>query len=312
MANSIRIGAVLSTGGVRGVFAHTGFLQVLASLEVELAAIGGCSAGSFVGGIYASGTPLQQWVETLHGMRPEDFWQPGSWGDAIWGLLATRGHGFVGLSETAAAMSFCRRQLAVERFEQCRIPFHALATSLTTGRKAFFSSGELAPRITASSSIPLLYRPVEIEGEFYCDGGVIDLGPNDSICCQHQLDVLLVHHVAARNRGFPAAQGTGSSSWPVVEILETLLFRTRPWYLADEPITFRNCPCGCRALIVVLEPELPELPWPQTEHGVAIQALAMEQASELLSPYITALLEDPGSLQHLVLPLGVRRMDSHR
>lgn len=311
MTNLTRIGAVLSTGGVRGVFAHTGFLQVLESMEIELAAIAGCSAGSFVGGIYASGTPLQHWVETLRDMKPENFWQPGSWGDAIWNLLATRGHAFVGLSETAAALSFCREQLAVERFEQCRIPFHALATSLTTGQKRFFSRGELAPRITASSSIPLLYRPVEIEGEFYCDGGVIDLGPNDSICCRHDLDVLLVHHVAARNHGFPAVEKTGPNSWPVVEILETLLFRTRPWYLADEPIAFRNCPCGCRALIVVLEPELPELPWPQTEHGTDIQSLARARANELLSPYITALRENPGSLRPLVLPLGEGSRHSH-
>lgn len=302
----------MSAGGVRGVYAHTGFLQAIESLDVPIAAVAGCSAGSIVGGIYASGTPLHQWVDSLSHLKAENFWQPGSWGKTIWQILANRGQNFTGISATAAAMDFCRSQLAVERFDQCQIPFHALATSLTDGGKIFFSEGELAPRITASSSIPLLYRPVQIDGKFYCDGGVIDLAPTDAICCKHNLDVLLVHHVATRKRGFRGVKKTGPNSWPMVEILDTLLFRTRPWYLSDHAITFRNCPCGCRALIVVLEPNLLELPWPQTELGQTVQHQAMSQAKTLLDPYIEALCNNPESLRHLVLPSKSTAMKGSR
>lgn len=308
MSGSIRIGAVLSAGGVRGVYAHTGFLQALESLEVPIAAVAGCSAGSFVGGIYASGTPLSQWVEALNQMKREDFWQPGSWGRSIWEMFVYQGHSFTGVSATDAAMAFCRSQLTVERFDQCRVPFHALATSLTSGGKVFFSDGDLAPRIVASSSIPLLYQPVEIDGEFYCDGGVINLAPTEAICCIHDLDVLLVHHVATRTKGFRGVKETDPDSWPMVEILDTLLFRTRPWYLSDHPITFRNCPCGCRVLIVALGPELPELPWPQTEQGFAVQSQAMNQVKILLEPHIEALCNNPESLQKLVLPVEQKPM----
>lgn len=308
MTKSIRIGAVLSAGGVRGVYAHTGFLQAMESLDVPIAAIAGCSAGSIVGGIYASGTPLHQWIEAMNDLKRENFWQPGSWKRATWELLASRGHQFTGVSATDTAMAFCRSQLAVERFDQCRIPFHALATSLTNGGKVFFSDGELAPRIAASASIPLLYQPVEIDSEFYCDGGVIDLAPTDAICCIHDLDVLFVHHVATRKRGFRGVNKTDPNSWPMVEILDTLLFRTRPWYLSDKTITFRSCPCGCRALIVVLEPELPELPWPQTEQGQDVQYQAMNQVKTLLEPYIETLRNNPESLQKLVLPMEQKSM----
>lgn len=302
MPATIRIGAVLSAGGVRGVYAHTGFLQALESLDVPIAAVAGCSAGSLVGGIFASGTPLPQWVETLQRMKREHFWQPGSWGRSLKEILVHHGHGFTGVSATDAAMSFCRSQLAVERFDQCQIPFHALATSLSDGGKVFFSEGELAPCIVASAAIPLLYQPVEIEGEFYCDGGVIDLAPTDAICCKHDLDVLFVHHVAARTRGFRGIGETDPDSWPMLEILDTLLFRSRPWYLSNQPITFRDCPCGCRALIVVLEPELPELPWPQTGPGPDVQSRAMSHVKALLSPHIETMLKHPESLQHLVSP----------
>jgi len=309
MTESIRIGIVLSAGGVRGVYAHTGFLQALESLDVPIAAVAGCSAGSLVGGIYASGTPLSQWVEALNQMKRGNFWQPGSWRRATWELLACRGQNFTGVSATDAAMAFCRSQLAVERFDQCRVPFHVLATSLSNGGKVFFSEGELAPRIAASSSIPLLYRPVKIDGEFYCDGGVIDLAPTDAICCRHDLDVLLVHHVATRKRGFHGVRETGPNSWPMVEILDTLLFRTRPWYLSNSAITFRSCPCGCRVLVVVLEPELPELPCPQTELGPTVQHQAMSQVKRLLLPHIEDLRNNPESLRHLVLPVEPESME---
>lgn len=312
LSHAARIGVVLSAGGVRGVFAHTGFLQALEAAEIPVSALAGCSAGAIVGGVFASGTPLQQWVDALHRLKQDDFWQPGSWGRAIWELLSHRGRDFTGISATDSAVAFCRSQLTVERFDQCRIPFHVLATSLGNGKKILFSEGELAPRMVASSSIPLLYRPVEIDGGFYCDGGIIDLAPTDAICCRHNLDVLLVHHVATRTTGFHGVGNTGTDSWPMVEILDTLLFRARPWYLSDMAITFRSCPCDCGALIVVIEPELPELPWPKTDLGPEIQQQAKTQARSLLSPYLQTLLHHPENLRHLISPSEPGTMEQGR
>jgi len=302
MTAPIRIGVVLSAGGVRGVFAHTGFLQAVEALLIPISAIAGCSAGAIVGGVYASGTPLSRWVAAIEHLEQASFWQPGLWKRTLWELLISRGRQFTGISGTDVAIASCRSFLAVDRFEQCRVPFHALATGLSSGGKVLFSEGELAPRIIASAAIPLLYQPVEIDGEFYCDGGVIDLAPTNAICCKHDLDVLIVHHVAARTRGFHGAGSTASDSWPMVEIMDTLLFRSRPWYLSDEALTFRRCPCGCKALIVVLEPDLPELPWLQTELGPIVQSNAMQQAVKLLKPYIDKLTGNPSSLRHKAIP----------
>ena len=68
-----RIGVVLSSGGVRGVYAHTGFMQAIQSLGIPITASAGCSAGALVGGFIASGTPLADWVETLAGMSSHSF-----------------------------------------------------------------------------------------------------------------------------------------------------------------------------------------------------------------------------------------------
>jgi len=287
---SARIGVVLSSGGVRGVYAHTGFLLALARLGIPNAASAGCSAGAVVGGIAASGADLNAWSDALAHIDRRRFWTPDPWPVLLWRLVARKGRGYTGLSGTEAAMDFCRRQLAVQSFEECRYPFHALAVSLRQGRKAMFSQGELAPRMVASAALPILYRPVEIDGDWYCDGALVDLAPMDAICCRHGLDALLIHHVAVRHAD---VADIVQREWSMLGILERLLFRHRPWYLSEERLTFHRCPCRCGAAVVVIEPRLPELSWPVTAGGSEVQAAAETQAIELLRPHLELLLSDP-------------------
>src|SRR3569833_320167 len=195
------IGAVLSSGGGRGVYAHTGFLLALNELGIDLDVMAGCSAGALVGGIAASGTDLHHWSDAISKLATREYWSPDPWYRMAWQMTVRKGRGYTGLSDTAAAIDFVRRNLAVQTFAECPIPLYVLATNLTCGTKTLFSSGELAPRIMASAAMPVLYRPVEIDGELYCDGAVIEFAPTEAICCRHQLDVLLIHHTAAQHAG---------------------------------------------------------------------------------------------------------------
>jgi len=292
----VRFGLVLSAGGVRGIYAHSGFLKALEDLHLDVSAISGCSAGAIVGGIYASGTPLTKWLKALKNMDKVDFWQPGSWGKSVWQLIRYRGRTFTGIATTDAPMNFCRKNITADTFEACPIPFYSTATSLSTGEKAMFDQGDLALGIAASATIPVLYQPIEIEGEFYCDGGVVDLGPTEGICCKHNLDVVIIHHVASHIKGYHGLPKADDDSWPILEIIDTLMFRNRPWYLTGQPISFHHCPCGCKAIIVVLEPELPDLPWPKTEKGAEVQGAALQQTTQMLAPLLNTLMQNPTSL----------------
>jgi len=288
-----RIGIVLSSGGVRGVYAHTGFMQAIQDLEIPVFASTGCSAGALVGGFIASGTPLEEWVDTLAGITSHTFWIPDSWPRFLWKMTARRGRGYTGLSDTSAALKFTRNNLVASTFEECLYPFHVLAVNLGTGNKAVFSTGELASRMTASAAMPILYDPVRIDDEYYCDGAVIDFAPTDAICCHHQLDVVIVHHVSQHFGIHQRIDAALQDSWAMLEIFNRLVFRERPWYLSDEPITLHSCPCGCGATVIVIEPELPGMPWPVIEGGDAVRHSAREQTEALLKPYVHALLNDP-------------------
>jgi len=82
----------------------------------------------------------------------------------------------------------------------------------------------------------------------------------------------------------------------MIEILYLLLYRQRPWYLSDQALTFHQCPGGCGAPVIVIEPDLPELHWPLNTGGPEIQAAAMTQTIRLLQPYVERLRSDPHQL----------------
>ena len=285
-----RIGVVLSSGGGRGVYAHTGFLLALERMGIDIRASAGCSAGAVVGGVAASGTDLRQWAHTITHVARKEFWTPDSLPRFLWQMTVRRGRGYTGLSSADAAIDFCRRHLAVRTFGECRYPFHAVAVDLGRGRKVVFSAGELAPRMMASAAMPILYRPVEIDGNYYCDGALIELAPMDAICCKYGLDALIIHHVATR---YADMRRIFQNRWSMLGILERLLLRQRPWYLSGERLTFHRCPCLCGAAVIVVELDLPELPWPMTEGGTRMQTAAREQTEALLRPHLAALLSNP-------------------
>jgi len=281
---NLRIGVVLSSGGGRGVFAHTGFLQAIEQLQIEVSAIAGCSAGALVGGIYASGTQLSQWADSLTKIEPGDYWTPDPWWRFVWQVLVRKGKGYTGISDNKKAIQFIRQHLSVGTFEECRIPFYCLAFNLSQSGKTLFDKGELAPCIMASAAIPILYRPVEIEGEWFSDGAAIELAPTDAVCCKQNLDILIVHHTAAIYRpGQDTLTHALSQSWSMLELLYMQFYKERPWYISNKPYSEHLCPCGCGARVVVLEPDLPELSWPFGSEGVDLQIRAREQALELLN-----------------------------
>ncbi len=284
-----KIGIVLSSGGGRGIYAHTGFLLAIEKLGIEISASTGCSAGAIVGGIAASGANLSKWSEDIVNVQRNSFWTPRSIPRLLFEILVRKGVGLTGISTTNSAIDYCRERLSAKKFEECKYPFHALAVNLGTSEKKIFSSGELAPRMMASAAMPIMYEPVLLDGDYFTDGAIIDLAPTDAICCRHELDVLIVHHVSRRNT-LDGLLASVKKPWTMVEILHRIIFRARPWYLTGEPLSRHKCPCGCGAKVFVLEPEIPDLVWPVTRNGSRIIDAARAQALAELKPIMTELV----------------------
>ncbi|GAB2628976.1 patatin [Paractinoplanes abujensis] len=75
-----------------------------------------------------------------------------------------------------------RRLLEAELGEQTtfadlKVPFHCCAASIERAAEHWFDSGPLVDAVLASSAVPGLLPPMEIAGEHYVDGGIVNSIP---------------------------------------------------------------------------------------------------------------------------------------
>jgi NTE family protein len=67
--------------------------------------------------------------------------------------------------------------LGAETFEELAVPFQCVAASIERAAEHWFSSGPLVDAILASASVPGLLPPIEIDGEHFVDGGIVNSIP---------------------------------------------------------------------------------------------------------------------------------------
>lgn len=155
------VNLVLSGGGEKGI-AHVALLEKLEELEIKINSISATSAGALVGSMYASGLSTQDiykfFVET----------------DVIqlsWFTLLKPG-----IFNTNQYATFLKERIK-PNFEALKFPLYVAATNMEDNQVRYFNSGDLINPVLASCAIPGIFNPINIEGKFYSDGGVMDNFP---------------------------------------------------------------------------------------------------------------------------------------
>lgn len=156
-------GVILSGGGARG-FAHAGILKAINEAGIYPEVISGVSAGAIVGALYADGYTPDEILNIFS--RQKSFFKFVKMTVPHKGMFRT-----VGLRENL------EKNLRAKKFSELKIPLFVAATNLNKARVEYFHEGEIVRSVLASSAIPVLFEPVEIEGDQYVDGGVIDNFP---------------------------------------------------------------------------------------------------------------------------------------
>ncbi|MGD2207619.1 MAG: patatin-like phospholipase family protein [Anaerolineae bacterium] len=154
-----RVGLALGGGGARG-FAHLGVIQVLEQEGVPVDCVAGTSVGSLVGAAYAAG---------LRGGRLLDLALKIRWRD-----VARPAWPRNGLVSFARMEPYIIRLLGDLTFAELEIPYAAVAADLVTGEEVILREGRLAPAVRASCSVPSVVTPLELDGRFLVDGGMIN------------------------------------------------------------------------------------------------------------------------------------------
>jgi len=154
-----KIGLVLSGGGARG-FAHLGVLQALNESGIFPDILSGTSAGALAGVLYCDGISPNEILKKMKVSNRLDYMRPAFPRD--------------GLLQISGISKLLELHLKAKKFEDLKIPLIVCATDLNNGKAVYFSKGNLITSVIASSSIPVLFKPVIINKIYYVDGGVLD------------------------------------------------------------------------------------------------------------------------------------------
>lgn len=207
-----RTAFVFAGGGSRGA-AQVGMAQALVARGITADAVYGASVGAINAAGFSS-DPTAAGVERM---------------TARWRLI-TRDDVFPQQGRMPTALRYFQQRESVhpntglrqvvegginfERIEESTVRLEVVATSLRDGQVRWFTSGPAVERILASAALPALLPPVEIEGELFIDGGVVDNVPIGRAISQgaERVFVLLcgpMHYTPHRSRRPAEALLTG-------------------------------------------------------------------------------------------------------
>ena len=159
------VALVMGSGSSRG-WAHIGAIEALEEEGIPIDFISGCSIGSYVGAIYASGSlaSLKDFVVRMDGKKVFSYF------DVVFprsGLL----------DGTKKVSELFSMHTSVQRFSELDIPVMMVATDLERGEKVVLKSGSLLQALRATMSVPGLFAPARVKGRWLVDGGMVDPVP---------------------------------------------------------------------------------------------------------------------------------------
>lgn len=162
MSKKARIGIALSGGGARGI-AHIGVLQALEDNGCAPEVLSGASAGAITGALYASG---RKPAEIMDFVKRASLFK-----------LFKVGLPYSGLTKLTYLRDTLAEYISEDSFEALQKRLFVAIVNLNTGKCEIRSQGRLFDVVTASSSIPLVFQPVEMDGQLFVDGGLLDNMP---------------------------------------------------------------------------------------------------------------------------------------
>ena len=170
------IAYVLGGGGVLGAV-EVGMLRALLRSGIRPDLVVGTSIGAFNGAAVAA-DPTEAVADRL-----STLWSAPRAGNVYSDSLARQLSRFARhthLHSPAPLRRLLTREIGEETtFADLVVPFQCCAASIERAAEHWFTSGPVIDAILASSAVPGLLPPVEIGGEHYIDGGIVNSIPLD-------------------------------------------------------------------------------------------------------------------------------------
>jgi len=175
-ANAPSIGLALGGGSARG-WAHIGVIRALSDAGIEPDIVCGTSIGALVGAAYVGGEldQLETWVRGLRLQTVVGFFD--------FSLSS-------GLIKGERLIEFFRSHFVDSDIRELARPFGAVATDLQRGREVWLREGVVSDAVRASIALPGLFTPVQRDGVWLVDGGLVNPVPV-SLCRAMGADLVI-------------------------------------------------------------------------------------------------------------------------
>ena len=256
----IKIGLALGGGAARG-FAHIGVIKALEAQGIYPDIVVGTSAGSVVGALYAAGNngfQLQKMAFEMDEAAISD------WAMPLFGKSS-------GVLKGEALQAWINKAVGNQPMEKLKLPFGAVASDLKNGQPILFQRGNTGMAVRASSSVPGVFQPVNINGHTYVDGGLVAPVPV-RFAREMGADFIIAVNISTQ----ADAQATNSSLEVIMQTFSIMGQRINQFELKDAD--------------VVIQPALGKMA-SNDFNGRNQAILAGEQAAAALMPQIKQKLE---------------------
>ncbi len=157
----VSISLVLGSGGARG-HAHIGVIRAIEERGAKIHNIAGTSMGSVVGGIYAAGE-LDTYAEWASALTKNDVIR-------LLDLSFSRKALFKG----ERIFDVLKDLVGDCKIEELDRGFTAVATDIEAQNEVWLNRGSLFTAMRASTAVPGVFDPVEINGRILVDGGLVN------------------------------------------------------------------------------------------------------------------------------------------
>ena len=157
-----KIGLALGGGAVLGA-AHIGIFKALDELDIPISCVAGTSIGAFVASLFAFGKNWQEMKEIS--------------GDINWLDVSSLTLSQYALLSNKKIGELIKGTIGDVEFNQADIPLAVITTDISTGQKVILKEGNVAQSVMASTCIPGVFKPVNIDNRQLVDGGIVENVP---------------------------------------------------------------------------------------------------------------------------------------
>ena len=208
------VGVVFSGGGAKGLY-HIGILKALEENHIPVDYISGTSQGAIVAGLYASGYSPDE-IEQIFVSDQIKVWLSGR-------IESEYSYYFKRMEENQAMLTLnldfkAEKNIAVipiniipstqldmafneffapvtaavgGDFDKLFVPFRCIAADVYNKQEVIFREGDLGKAIRASMTIPMVFKPLQMDSLLLFDGGMVNNFPYEVLDQDFHPDVLI-------------------------------------------------------------------------------------------------------------------------